>query len=170
MNRIRPLARRAATVAGALAAVTFALALAPSPAIAATKGTTPAGVAWETGGIGDEEIAAMRSRFANYDLWLTTASHPSGAFLAGVHVHVRDAKGELVLNVDLDGPWLLAKLPPGRYEIEATLLAPDTGRMEVHRHTTDISGKGLRQVVLYFATEDEVSPEQAPLPTAPPQK
>jgi hypothetical protein len=151
-------------------AASIGIALATSPTLAATSGTTPGGLAWESGGIGDEEVAALRSRFSRYDLWLTTASHPSGAYLAGVHVHVRDAKGELVLNVDLDGPWLLAKLPPGRYEIEATLLSAATGRMEVHRHTTDISGKGLRQVVLYFATEDEVSPEQADPPGATPKK
>lgn len=133
--------------------------LAGPPASAVTRGSTPQGVAYESGGIGDEELVAMRADFPKFDLWVTTAARKSGAWLAGVRVNVRDAHGQLVLSVDTDGPWLLAQLPPGTYDVEASVISQPAERLQVQRQRTEVDGKALRQVILYFDTGDEVSPE-----------
>ena len=138
----------------------MALACLAAHAAAITRGQGPGGVSWMSGGIGDEETAAMQAEFGRHDLWVTTAARGSGAFLAGVHVHVKDAKGASMVDVDLDGPWLLVQLPPGRYDVEASLLDPRTGRLEVQRGSAEVAGRQLRQLILYFDTGDEVSPER----------
>jgi len=48
------------------------------------------------------------------------SAEPRAEYLAGTHVAIRDASGNTVLDTDSDGPFLLARLPDGRYTIEAS--------------------------------------------------
>jgi hypothetical protein len=41
-------------------------------------------------------------------------------YLADVHVHIIDAHGSTVLTADSRGPYMLVKLHPGRYTVEAS--------------------------------------------------
>jgi hypothetical protein len=50
---------------------------------------------------------------------LVFAEQQTGAYIADVHVRVSDAKGHMVLDTITDGPMLIAKLPPGRYQVAA---------------------------------------------------
>lgn len=43
------------------------------------------------------------------------------AYLAGEVVQVRAKDGRPLLNAECDAPWLLLKLPPGRYTVEARI-------------------------------------------------
>jgi hypothetical protein len=96
------------------------------PVCAATAGTLPAeqtqgAVTYVSGGIGQEESQAFEAAAAQYPLALEFAlKHtPRAEFTANVHVIVTDAKGQHILDTRSDGPFLLAKLPAGRYTVTA---------------------------------------------------
>lgn len=96
---------------------------------------------WVSGGIGDEERAEMLYLLPDYNLRVLTAAEKSGAYLAGTEVVVRDAAGRVLFETRLDGPLLFVRLPPGKYELQATyagkaqtrtLTIPAAGRRELH--------------------------------------
>jgi hypothetical protein len=78
---------------------------------------TSGGIRYITGGVSDEERDAMREQANGYNLWIWLARSGSGYFLANVKVSIVDARGQPVLDTVTDGPWLLARVPPGRYTI-----------------------------------------------------
>lgn len=45
----------------------------------------------------------------------------SGSFLANVQVSVSDASGREQVNTTSNGPWLILDLPPGQYQVRASL-------------------------------------------------
>lgn len=71
-----------------------------------------------TGGIGDAERAALEAVKKDYNLSILNAD-PNGEYVADVHVVVKDAKGTPMLSADA-GPMFFAKLPEGRYTVEAS--------------------------------------------------
>jgi hypothetical protein len=93
-----------------------------------------------SGGSGRGEARAMRLAERDYPLALEFFHRrPDGrrAPLSGDAVIIRDHAGRTVLQAHSDGPYLLAKLPPGRY----TVFAEDRGRPQqkavdllAHRH------------------------------------
>jgi hypothetical protein len=40
-------------------------------------------------------------------------------YLADIKVEIKDKNGKLVLDAVVQGPFLLAKMPPGRYSVSA---------------------------------------------------
>jgi len=44
----------------------------------------------------------------------------SGEYVSGVGVVIADAGGKTLLDTTSEGPWFLAKLPAGNYQIVAT--------------------------------------------------
>jgi hypothetical protein len=141
--RARPL------IAAALAAIWVA---GPAGALAQPAVQhTPAGVAWMTGGAGEDEREAMRAQAAQYNLAMTFANRRSGAFRADVAVEVRDARGEVVLAATAAGPLLFAKLPPGSYRVSATALE------RTQSQQASVPQAGLRE--LYFYWVDPTEPE-----------
>ncbi len=106
-----------------------------APAMAATEPVTPGplppervngNVIYLSGGIGQEEAAALRQNESNYPLALEFIRNgESGAeFLAGVSVTIKDAQGNVVLAAASEGPLLLAKLPDGKYKVIAAAGKP----------------------------------------------
>jgi len=77
-------------------------------------------VRYVTGGIGADAAEAFKQAAARYPLELLFAQKavPNDVYLAGVKVTVRQA-GKVLLDTEADGPFLLAHLPSGKYEIEA---------------------------------------------------
>ncbi|MEA3121790.1 MAG: hypothetical protein QOH33_1348, partial [Paraburkholderia sp.] len=45
---------------------------------------------------------------------------PTSDYLADVHVRIVDPRGIEVLSADSMGPYMLVKLPPGRYTVHAS--------------------------------------------------
>lgn len=82
---------------------------------------TQGGVTYVSGGVGQEEAQAFEAAAAQYPLTLEFAiKHaPHAEYAADVHVVVTDAQGTRVLDTTSDGPFLLAKLPAGRYTVTA---------------------------------------------------
>jgi hypothetical protein len=150
-----------------LRAVCFLLALIGANVPAVQRGSSPAGVAYASGGIGQDEQQALHAQRREYSFWLTTAVRRSGAHLAGVLVRIREAdSGRLVLDHRMDGPWLFAQLPVGRYEVEATLQNLSLGRIEVQRGSTAIHPGDHHQMLLYFETGEAIG-EREPGSAAP---
>lgn len=125
---------------------------------AAERGVTTDGYAYVSGGIAEEEdLVAQKSR---YSLWLTTASKGSGGFLAGARARlVNDRTGQVVLEHVMDGPWLFANLPPGRYRVEASFRESDAAPEQTLRRAVSLKAGDHRQIIMYFDTSDKVRQE-----------
>lgn len=78
-------------------------------------------IAYVSGGIGDDEKAAMDATRKNYNLWLTFASKKTGEYQADVKVTIKDSRANTLFEVSALGPLVHLKLPPGQYKIEADL-------------------------------------------------
>jgi hypothetical protein len=81
--------------------------------------TSPAGVAYVVGGVGEDERQAMRTAYKHYKLRVEVAEQ-GGAYTAGMRLALRDMQGKLLLDVLVDGPWLLVDLPSGSYQLLVT--------------------------------------------------
>lgn len=68
-------------------------------------------------GVGDE--ANSDPRWPEYPVRIEFAG-PGGEYLADLDLAVSDSRGEPVLSAHCNGPWFLARLEPGRYQIRAT--------------------------------------------------
>ncbi len=125
-------------------------------AIAATLASTPqalADVPTLSGGIGDDEFAAMEVEAKNYNLQLMFAERTSGAHLAGVKVSVHDAGGRRVAELTDAGPLAFVRLPAGRYRIDVeangmpqtrTLAVPDNPPLKAWFYWPARNGDGSR--------------------------
>jgi hypothetical protein len=80
-------------------------------------------VEYLSGGVGLDESRAIESAGRQWPLTLEFAARDGqhADFLADVKVRVRDATGQDALEATSDGPFLLARLPPGAYIVDATL-------------------------------------------------
>ncbi|WP_093381853.1 hypothetical protein [Variovorax sp. OV329] len=100
---------------------------------------TPEGVVFASGGIGTDESALMRRLArewpASFEFAVRDGSR--NQYAADVVVTVRSASGRPVLSdVRAQGPFMLARLAPGLYQVEATL----GGR--TLRQRIDVGGQG----------------------------
>jgi hypothetical protein len=73
------------------------------------------------GGIGKEQADLMRDMSAQFPVRMTFSEREEGtdAFVADVHVRVRDAAGRTLLDLPAQGPIFLLRLPQGVYTVEA---------------------------------------------------
>jgi hypothetical protein len=80
----------------------------------------PDSIAVETGGVGLEERAALDAVRDRYNLRVAFAK-ADGEYVADVEVRLSaaDEKG-VYYSGRTDGPYLFARLDPGRYRLEAT--------------------------------------------------
>jgi hypothetical protein len=127
-------------IAGTVLATSTVFA-APSQPVATGKlpaETVQGQVRYITGGIGHDEALAFRQAERHYPLGLEFAikAKPRNEYAADVAVVIRDAKGKTVLDTVSSGPFLLAKLPAGRYDLKAKR---DDKTLE--RHATVIDAK-----------------------------
>lgn len=107
---------------------TAALVLASASVAAQTGPTplpqvTPGGIPYLSGGVGHSQQQAMKDAMKDYNLRLTFARQPTGAYLAGVEVTIdqvgRDKGATQTLKATSAGPMLFAKLPAGSYQVRA---------------------------------------------------
>ena len=105
----------------ALAAVLALSGLAGTASAQLPEVQTQGEVRYLSGGIGSDESEAIKAARDSYSLTLTLAGKADGrdVYLSSVPVTIRDASGKTVLDVTTSGPYLLADLPAGRYDISA---------------------------------------------------
>ena len=79
-------------------------------------------IAYVTGGVGKGEAKVFRRAIGTYPLALEFVKQAGkrDEFLAGIKVEVVDQRGKTVLSTESEGPFLLAKMPTGRYTVSAT--------------------------------------------------
>lgn len=77
------------------------------------------GTAFITGGIGEEELAQINAARTDFNVRLLMAEK-AGAYVTGVRIVIVDGKGKTVLEAGSAGPYLLVKLPKGKYQINAS--------------------------------------------------
>jgi len=76
-----------------------------------------------SGGIGKNEATAIKTASKHWPLTLEFAvkDKTRSDFAANVNLVVRDAAGHAALQTTTAGPFVLAKLAPGGYTVDATL-------------------------------------------------
>ncbi len=94
--------------------------------------------------IGDDDPLEIEALRRTHNLQLVFAEQGSGAYLADVRVRICGSGGQEVLATLSSGPFFFARLPAGRYRIEAEF----NGR--VVRRTTRVSQSGLRDLYFYW--------------------
>jgi transcriptional antiterminator Rof (Rho-off) len=123
----------------------FVLALLGS-ALAQESAGISNGMPYVSGGIGLDSREALRAKEGEYNLKVILALK-DGHYLGGGAVTVHSQSGKTVLEVDAKGPWMLAKLTPGTYTVEAKIGDATRSRQVV------IGKKGLKRVVLTWDKE-----------------
>ncbi len=101
-----------------LAASTTSTDTSMAVALGAVQPKQEGNISYITGGVGDEERASLESSKGQYNLWVMSASK-SGEFIGETQLNLLDNKGQSLLSVTA-GPLFYAKLPPGRYTIQAS--------------------------------------------------
>ena len=79
---------------------------------------TAGGVSYVSGGVGDDSINRLNSLAKDFNLKLVFALK-TGEYVNGVKVTIANAAGKTLLDTASEGPWFLAKLPAGNYQIVA---------------------------------------------------
>jgi hypothetical protein len=117
---------------------------------AATRGLTPWGMAFATGGVTSDERESLRADYADRRLWVVTAVRGSGEYLSDARVVVRELHdGQRALfERRLDGPWLFMDLPLGRYEVEVRF------GDAVQRREVTVRAGDHHKLVFYFDVPD----------------
>ena len=77
------------------------------------------GLAYLSGGIGEDEAAAFRRAAPSYSLRLTFTGK-RGEFLADVDTRIYKPDGKQIFAAISDGPFMYIKLPAGKYRVVAT--------------------------------------------------
>ena len=146
--------RASARLAAALTALLCAMALALlQRAPAYERGLTAQGKAYVTGGVSREEQDDFEAMHKRFTFWLTTADERSGAYLSDAAVEIRDAHNALILAVNMNGPFLLADLEPGRYRVLVTLAG------QTRAASADVARDVVRRVVVRFPAGADVWPD-----------
>ena len=81
--------------------------------------TTSTGVKYITGGIGEEEAAAMRNMAKDFTLNLVF-SEGDGGKITGINAVIYNEQGEVVFRIKGANPLLYVALPSGKYRVLAS--------------------------------------------------
>lgn len=124
------------------------------------RGQSEKGLAFLSGGVSISDRTTMYAERGKYSLWVATVAKGSGAYLTDAHLRIVTVKGQaVVLDRIMDGPWLFAALPPGRYDVSATMKPEGPGEAQTLTTRVNIARSGQRQAVLRFTSSAKVSPE-----------
>ncbi len=106
-----------------------------------------------TGGVGEDEAMALKQAAAKYavELLFVQKATPRDEFLADVKVIIRDRSHAVVLDTVSKGPFLLANLPAGKYQVEADYDGV------AKRQTVEIREGKHARAVFVWAMRDETN-------------
>ena len=77
------------------------------------------GVTYTSGGIGINSQERLNARASEFNLKLVFTLN-EGNYIADVNVILTDSKGRRVVEHTADGPFFMARLPAGQYNVAAT--------------------------------------------------
>jgi hypothetical protein len=100
-------------------------------------------VSYLSGGIGLSESDAIKQVAKTYPLELefVLKAKPKAEYVANVKVRIKDAHDKTMLKATAGGPFLLAKMPAGKYQVSA-----DRDGKLIHREI-EIAANGHQRVV-----------------------
>ena len=156
MKHIRKAASKAIVAASLFASISGCYAL--------SEGRGAGGEPYATGGVGEDERAALVSRRQDFNLWITTVANRSGAYLADARVSVMDGAKRQVFSAALDGPLLFMRLAPGRYTVEALF---DQQKQE---RAVAVAAEGHHELYFYFDVPADTLPKAELKDEAPKRK
>lgn len=142
--------RTVATIVTLATSIGLAQAVSISGAALPTVKTHGA-VTYLSGGVGQDEAAAVEKAAPFYPLELEflAKAKPKDEYTADVQVTISDKAGNVVLDTKADGPFLLAKLPPGLYKVSATA----EGKTKIRR--VHIGATGHHHMIFEWATRNQ---------------
>jgi hypothetical protein len=115
----------------------------------AAEETTPlqvqtyGGIPYISGGLGQEELEALRQTSRDYNLKLIFALK-DGSFVAEVEVVITDSTGKKVLEAVSHGPWFFTKLPAGKYRVSAQVMG------QTRQQTAQVGQQKQTQLQFYW--------------------
>lgn len=109
--------------------------------------TSSSGMKYLTGGIGDEELAQLKSVEGDFNLQLLMAGK-KGAYMSGFLLRVYDETNAELLTAYDTGPYFYTRLVPGKYRLEATSEGGVTEKANV-----TIPAQGAVKPVIRFVAE-----------------
>jgi len=104
------------------------------------------GVTYVTGGVSEDEANAFKAVRSAYPLTIELVQKQVGRneFTADAHVKLIDSAGRVALDAKAEGPFMLVRVPPGQYRVQATL----NGRTV--ESTVQVGASGNAQALLAF--------------------
>lgn len=107
---------------------------------------TQGNVSYTSGGVGLDESHALIREQAHWPLSLRFTG-PTADYLSDVHVRIADEKNGEVLKTDAMGPYMLVKLPPGRYTVYAKYKDSEK------KQAVTVAGNGKAKVAFHWSTQ-----------------
>ncbi|WP_407639194.1 peptidase associated/transthyretin-like domain-containing protein [Caballeronia mineralivorans] len=107
---------------------------------------TQGAVSFTSGGVGLDESHALIREQAHWPLSLRFTG-PTADYLADVHVRIADEKNAEVLKTDAMGPYMLVKLPPGRYTVYARYKDSEK------KQTVTVAGNGKAKADFHWSIQ-----------------
>lgn len=77
-------------------------------------------ISYQTGGVGQEELAELRQNASDYNTQFSFANASDRAYLNNLQIRIVNDQGAPVFEDNAVGPMLYLQLKPGRYEISAS--------------------------------------------------
>ncbi len=104
-----------------------------------------------TGGVGEDESKAILQAANSWPLTLelSKAAAPRAEYISDVQITIKDKSGKTVLDVAAEGPYVLVKLPPGKYLLDAAFESKT-----LHRNITLQKGGNKRISLMWPATPE----------------
>jgi hypothetical protein len=101
-----------------------------------------------SGGIGSDESRAIKGASKNWPLVMEFSEKEGSrnVYASEVKIRATDAKGQIVMQSDSVGPFLLLRLEPGDYTVEATLEGKP-----MSKKATVVPGKSSR-LIFYWSS------------------
>src|ERR1700754_1457909 len=103
-------------------------------------------VSYTSGGVGLDESHALRAAEHSWPLSLRFTG-PGSDYLADVRVKISDAHSGDVLDTTSRGPYMLVKLRPGRYTVQASY------KDDAQTKTVTVPAKGTAKAAFYWRSQ-----------------
>jgi hypothetical protein len=103
-------------------------------------------VSFTSGGVGLDESHALRAAEHSWPLSLRFTG-PGSDYLADVRVKISDAHSGDVLDTTSRGPYMLVKLRPGRYTVQASY------KDDAQTKTVTVPAKGTAKAAFYWRSQ-----------------
>jgi hypothetical protein len=103
-----------------------------------------------TGGVGKDESEAIAQAAGTWPLMLelSQSAAPRAEFISDVQITIKDKSGNTVLDMRSEGPYVLVKLPAGKYSLDGTYESKT-----LHRNVSLQKGRSVRLSLMWPAAK-----------------